>query len=457
MPNPAHILPHLMSGRPSLRSLAAALTLLALIPVGSAGRATDDPLSGTNLYADVEHYVSLGVHRFGTDTDRQTIDWIAAELSNAGLQTEFQTFTLGKQYFLDEGNVTLGGKTIAALPFWWPPQNQTGDKASLTLTAPLASGDTGNASGHIVWLKLPNDRSAYLSNAHRIAIKAAVARTPLAVIVTIDNPGEDIYAYNVAQDDAPWPVPVIIVASREQDALDAAQRGGTPLTIDIKGRYASDVEGRNVVARLDRGADKTIVVSTPTTGWFRGGCERGSGIAGFLAIARIFALMKPDVNFVFVATSGHEIGHGGMDVFLHRQPPAPDKTLAWIHFGASIACFEWQKIDAGWTTARAVDPRRAMITSRSLAGLTEGAFAGQPFVRVIASGPPPGELRDVHAAGYANFFGIAAGHRFFHNPADTAATTGPEVLEPVVRGFAQAIATLIERGDGVVSQEPKKP
>jgi len=33
----------------------------------------------------------------------------------------------------------------------------------------------------------------------------------------------------------------------------------------------------------------------------------------------------------------------------------------------------------------------------------------------------------------------------FHNPADTSATTGPEALEPVVRGFAQAIATIVER------------
>ncbi len=56
--------------------------------------------------------------------------------------------------------------------------------------------------------------------------------------------------------------------------------------------------------------------------------------------------MRPDVNFVFVATAGHEIGHGGMEVFLHNQPPPPDKTLAWIHFGASIACYDWRKTEA---------------------------------------------------------------------------------------------------------------
>jgi hypothetical protein len=433
-----------------------ALLMAAMLPIGAAidlARADDDALAGATLYADVTHYAAFGVHRFGTDADRNTTDWIAAELSKAGLTTEFQTFSLGKQYTLDQGSVTLGGETIDALPFWWPPENA----ASLTVTASLASTDTGDAGSRIVWLKLPNDRSAYLAKTHRDAIKAAAARSPRAIIVAIDNPGDDIYAYNVAQDDPPWPVPVVIVAAKQRAMLENAEHSGAPVTIDIKGRYAFNVEGRNVVARLDRGAEKTIVVSTPTTGWFTCACERGSGIAGFLAMARIFAAAKPDVNLVFVATAGHEIGHGGMEVFLHRQPPPPDKTLAWIHFGASIACYEWQTSEAGWTTTKAVDPRRAMISSRSAAALTQDAFAGQPFVRVIADGPPPGELRDIYAAGYTNFFGIAAGHRFFHNPADTPATTGPEALEPVVRGFARAIATVIEKRDDAFVKTPAKP
>ena len=52
-----------------------------------------------------------------------------------------------------------------------------------------------------------------------------------------------------------------------------------------------------------------------------------------------------------------------------------------------------------------------------------------------------GELRDVHAAGYPNFFGMAGLHGLFHTPADSAAGTGPEILEPVVGAFA---ATLTE-------------
>ena len=50
-----------------------------------------------------------------------------------------------------------------------------------------------------------------------------------------------------------------------------------------------------------------------------------------------------------------------------------------------------------------------------------------------------GELRDVHAAGYPNFFGMAGLHGLFHTPADSAAGAGPDGLEPVARAFAGAL------------------
>ena len=43
------------------------------------------------------------------------------------------------------------------------------------------------------------------------------------------------------------------------------------------------------------------------------------------------------------------------------------------------------------------------------------------------------------AAGYPRFFGMAGSHTFFHTPADSAATTGPEILEPIVRAFAETL------------------
>ena len=50
-----------------------------------------------------------------------------------------------------------------------------------------------------------------------------------------------------------------------------------------------------------------------------------------------------------------------------------------------------------------------------------------------------GELREVQAAGYPRFFGMAGLHPYFHTPADRAALTSPDLLEPVVRSFVETI------------------
>src|SRR4029453_7771598 len=80
---------------------------------------------------------------------------------------------------------------------------------------------------------------------------------------------------------------------------------------------------------------------------------RHRGLPGDGAAA---ATRWPDTDLVFVATSGHEIGHGGMEHFLHDGAPRPDATLAWAHFGASLACFGWGRGGGRWGTQRPGEP-----------------------------------------------------------------------------------------------------
>ena len=82
---------------------------------------------------------------------------------------------------------------------------------------------------------------------------------------------------------------MILVAPKDAGLLDAAERSGSPVTVSVKGRYENNVAGRNVIGRLDRGKARTIVVSTPVTSWFTSTCERGPGIAAFLATASLAA------------------------------------------------------------------------------------------------------------------------------------------------------------------------
>jgi hypothetical protein len=389
----------------------------------------------------VARYASFGSHRFGSPGDRATADWIAGELRAAGFAVEFQPVVLGRQYFVDRATAEVEGATVEATPFWWPPE----DKSSFRLTAPVAR--EGDVAGKILVIELPYDRGAYLGPAHRAAIAQAAARGPAAILLTIGNPGGDRFAYNVTQEDKPWPVPVMVVAGKARSAFEHAIASGAPVTLDVAGHYERDVAGRNVVARLGAGKGPAIVVSTPMTGWYGCVCERGPGIANFLALARTIAAEKLPGDFVFVATAGHEIGHGGMEVFLKRGAPSPQDALAWVHFGASNACFAWTMGPEGYATERQVDDAlRYLVLSPSAAPLVGESFAAIKATPLVAEKQAVGELRDVQAAGYPNFFGMAGLHRFFHTPADDLGTTSPEILEPVARAFADAVRKVSQRG-----------
>lgn len=187
------------------------------------------------------------------------------------------------------------------------------------------------------------------------------------------------------------------------------------------------------------------------TGWYSCVCERGPGIANFLALVRTVAAEKLPGDFVFVATAGHEIGHDGMELFLKQGAPPPRDTLVWVHFGASNAsnaCYAWTAGPQGFTREDKVDVAlRSIVLSPSAAPLVGETFAAIEARRLIAEKQAVGELRDVHAAGYRNFFGMAGLHRFFHTPADDVRTTSPEILEPVARAFTEAVRKAAERGE----------
>jgi hypothetical protein len=378
-----------------------------------------DPLAGEQLFADVCRYESFGVHRYGSPGAVAALDWIADEMRRAGFAVSAQTFTVPRQYDFESGTLEAEGHRLSVMPQWWLPPGE----ARLRLVASIAP--SGSASGRFARLTLPFDRGAYLTDGHRTALDRAFARDPIAVLLTIDHPSDEIFTYNVDQATRPGPRPVVLVAPKDAALVDSV-RG--PLTLSIEGRHRENVPGRNIVARLDRGKGRWIVVSTPVTSWFTSTGERGPGIAGFLAVARLAAHRFADVDLMFVATAGHEIGHGGMEHFLRHAAPPPAATLAWAHFGATLACHD--------TIVRFV------ARSPSLASVTDRHFAAVSGTRLTGRDAAIGEIRDIHGAGYPAFFGMAGAHRFFHTPADSSTATSPQLLAPVIGAFASTLAEI---------------
>jgi hypothetical protein len=430
-------------GAARLLLLAMACSITAIHPTAGEQapmQQTAGPLAGAVLYDDVKHYESFGIHRYGTVGANAALDWLAGRLEAAGLAVEQQRFSMERQYLLDAATLTSAGKTITVLPQWWIPE----DKASFELDAPIAHDF--DATGKFVRLRLSYDQGAYLNQQHREAIAAVLARKPAAVLLTIAHPSGEIFTYNVAQTDTPWPVPVILVAPKDESLLDAAEQAGAPVQVSIRGRYEHNVAGRNVIGRLDRRKDRTIVVSTPVTSWFTSTCERGPGIAAFLATASFAAQSLPDANFIFVATSGHEIGHGGMAYFIRDRAPKPDARTAWVHYGASLACYRRWRDGDHWITVPEADAQfRFLGLSASLALSAELPFKNVALTRLIGDKAAIGELREVHGAGFSDYIGMFGLHPLFHTPIDSAEMTGPEALEPVVRAFAATLTAIVDR------------
>lgn len=376
---------------------------------------TASPISEQQLVDDVRHYESFGVHRYGSPGAEAALHWISDELAKAGLTVSHQRFSMDRQYDFQSGSLSVGGHRLRVMPHWWPP-----DQASFSFSATLAPGG-------LEYLTLPFDRSAYLNDDHRARLSEAFARKPQAVLLSIDHPSGEIFTYNVDQTGTPWPVPVILVAPKDRPVLDAASRSGSKVDVNIVGSYRRGVEGRNVVARSDRGRGKWLVFSTPVTSWFTSTVERGPGIALFLAFARQATQRLTNMDLVFVATSGHEIGHGGMEHFLRKEAPLPSATLAWAHFGASIAC------------RNAVE--RRINSSEALRTIVDRHFANVEGTHLYGDRAAIGELREVHASGYAGFFGMAGQHEFFHTSADSLSSLSTDMLAPIALAF---LATLEE-------------
>jgi hypothetical protein len=393
-------------------------------------------LSGAKLYEDVISYYNLGEHRTASDADQRTSQWLAGELRGAGLHTTFQTFGL-RQFFLRQSRLSIGNKPIKCFPLWYP--RSTGSSpinAALAVQGKSAGGQA--LQGKIAVVKFPFEASALASEVREVILAAAQSGASAVVAIT-KGPSKEIIALNTPAGAEPWPVPVVLVGERDESVVMPAAGSGERASLLLDGNDDRDAHARNVIAKLDRGKD-LIVVSTPQSGWFRCAAERGPGIALFLGLARWASRRPSGSSFLFVSTSGHELGGLGMRAFQKELAPPPSRVLCWLHLGAGIAAYSWEESATGWNRLREPDSRRYLMTSPELVPLLTTTFAGLSGL-TPTTGRAVGEFEFMIKAGYRTF-GIAAGHRFHHTPADSPEMTGPEILEPVGRALVNTIEAI---------------
>ena len=382
----------------------------------------------TEIAADIEGWDAIDDHRTGTAGDRQTSDWLARRVMSTGLEPRRDEFTLSR-WVLEGCSLDIGGRVVEGVPMF--DGGTTGPEGIVGGLGPLGEGRGGAVIGVGAFGNASGDAAGALAAARRSdEYRAIVAVSKMDTRVT------GLALQNADRFNDPFGPPVLQVATEHETWLrEAAAAGHTEaaavghtarLTAHVTRESAT---GSNVYCRVP-GRDPALApltVVTPKSAWWVCTAERGGGIAAWLALLRHFAANRPARDVVFIATSGHELGHLGLEHFLATKYAPP--SHGWIHLGANFA---------------AVDSRiRLQASDRELMASAEGSLSAHG-VTVSATTPlgerPGGEARNVYDLG-ERYVSLLGSNRWFHHPDDRWPTTVDlDRTERVVRAVL-AIAT----------------
>lgn len=368
----------------------------------------------------IRAYDEQGFHRTGTDVDRTSGDWLANEVRRIGPEPVLEEFSLSR---VDPvvASLAVNGRTIEGLPLFdgtfTSPAGIAGTLGSLESDASigLAEIPPNGAEAGVVG-------DARRQNRHQ------------AIVVVTRGARPGFCPSNADSFLRPFGPPVVQVASAEAPFLaDCAQQGAKAVLTAHAER--APAQAFNVTAVVS-GADKSaapLVVMTPRSGWWNCASERGGGLACWLEIMRAIHDAKPARDVLFVASSGHELGHLGLDAFVERRPGLVPAAKAWIHLGANIGAAQ-----GPGNNLQASDDEMESIIAEAMTN------AGLRIDRRLQRGAMPrGEAVNVHRGG-GRYISIIGNNDLFHNTTDRGAVVDLKAIERFVGAFA-TVATLLAR------------
>ena len=370
---------------------------------------------GTVIHA----YEQQGFHRTGTDVDRRSGDWLADAVRDIGLDPALEGFPLSRVDPVS-ASLAVNGRTIEGLPLFdgafTGPAGITGALGDLAGDAPIGLADLA-----------PNAAAAgALGEARRQNRHQAIVGVTRGA-----RPG--FSPSNADSFQNPFGPPVLQVGDEATSLLaDCARQGAkVVLTAHVE---RTQTQAFNVVT-LVPGTDWSaapLIVMTPRSGWWWCASERGGGLACWLEIMRAIHDAKPARDVLFVASSGHELGHLGLDSYIERRPGLVPAAKAWIHLGANIGAAQGP---ANHLQA-SDDAMEAMMEAAMTA-------AGLRVDRRVPRGTVPrGEAENVHRGG-GRYISLIGSNDLFHNPGDRGAdAVDLDVIERFAGAFALVATSL---------------
>ncbi len=343
----------------------------------------------------IEAYDGQGIHRTATDVDHQSATWLASEATAAGAVTSLEAFTL-ERVDIRAAYVESDGRRIAALPLF-----------DGTFTDETGISGTFGPAGSNAPIALLSADAAQISSEGRGFSALRRSGSHKALVVVTRGAHEGLTPMNAADFAAPYGCPVVQVSSDDEPWLnERVNHGGSVRVVAHAVRVSATAS--NVVASITgRRADLApVVVITPRSGWWQCASERGGGIACWTEAIRAVAASRPARTVRFVASSGHELGHFGLDAYLDRQPGLIASAAAWIHLGANIG--------AAGGRAR-LQSAHDDIAAIAIAALTNAGVP--PPQRVPRGTVPGGEARNIHVGG-GRYVSLLGSSPVFHSQTD---------------------------------------
>jgi hypothetical protein len=372
-----------------LRQVGAAFAGIAIERVVAAqGRETAADRRVARISELLRTFDAQGVHRTGTLVDNASAEWLRKWAASAGAEVRLVPFEVDR-IDVRAAHVAFGDERLEGLPFF---------DGGFTSEAGIA-GRLGLVGSEADIVLVTLDQTAIGTEGQSLA---PVRRDPryrgVVAVTTGGAPG--LCPSNARAFAAPYGIPVIQVSSEHRAVLDQAAAAQRSVTLVASvGRSRSPAY--NVVGTVSgrRPGLAPLVVMTPRSGWWQCASERGGGLACWVESVRAVSAAKPVRPVTFIASSGHELGHFGLDQFLRDQPDLIKAAHAWIHLGANISAARGQMrlqasddaIEA--SLARALDAAGAPVTGRVARGTVPGGEArnihvgGGRYVSLLGSGP----------------------------------------------------------------------
>jgi threonine synthase len=155
----------------------------------------------------------------------------------------------------------------------------------------------------------------------------------------------------------------------------------------------------------------------------------------FLEIMRAVQAAAPARDVIFTANSGHELGHLGLDRFIHENPALVKEAHCWIHLGANFGAAIRPQVRLQASDDALFERARAAMRN-------EGTM---PNLETAVGTRALGEARNIFD-GRGRYVSLLGGNGLFHHPDDRwPDAVDPEKLAKLARAFC-ALAVDLAKG-----------